>query len=87
MPCYVYKCPECGHVFDGFRSIARRDDPITCPECGHEHALREEIPLEGSRIDTEGGYQFAFFTKKDGRKIPGHLAKDAPLKKSPGKFR
>lgn len=91
MPRYEYHCPE-GHTFDLFRSIATRDDPSVCPECGTASA-REQIPIQGSRVDTGGGYEFAMFTKDKGkgsRVVPGHIAKEAPtLKqgKTKGKWR
>lgn len=83
MPMYEFHCPE-GHTFDGFASISRRNEPKLCPECGAE-AQREEIPVQGSRVDTGGGYQMAVVTKK-GEKIPGHFGRYAPIKKQ-GKWR
>ncbi|MBQ6374209.1 MAG: zinc ribbon domain-containing protein [Clostridia bacterium] len=33
MPIYDFKCKECGHRFELFTSISRRD-AATCPKCG-----------------------------------------------------
>ena len=34
MPTYDYKCSKCEHIFEQFRTIAKRNDPSECPECG-----------------------------------------------------
>lgn len=83
MPMYEYECQKCGERFDGFASIANRDESKTC-QCGGS-ATREEIPIQGSRVDTGGGYQMAAVTKK-GEKIQGHFGQYAPIKKQ-GKWR
>ena len=35
MPSYDYKCRNCGHRFELFTSISRRDSAV-CPKCGGE---------------------------------------------------
>jgi putative FmdB family regulatory protein len=84
MPKYEFYCPN-GHTYDVFSSISRRDEPRACPECG-ETGAREEIPVQGSRIDTGGGYEMAAISKKTGQKIPGNFGRYAPTKKG-GKWR
>ena len=36
MPHYPYQCTECGHTFDEYRCVDKRDDVAGCPECGAE---------------------------------------------------
>ena len=37
MPFYEYKCSECSHEFEEFKSIAKYDEPLKepCPSCFH----------------------------------------------------
>ena len=37
MPTYDYKCVECGHRFDVFKSISSTEKTV-CPKCGGEVA-------------------------------------------------
>ncbi|MGE3311166.1 MAG: FmdB family zinc ribbon protein [Limisphaerales bacterium] len=32
MPVYEFECEDCG-VFEAFRPLDRRDDPLPCPDC------------------------------------------------------
>lgn len=32
MPLYEYRCEECGHEFEEWKSMSRRDE-ADCPEC------------------------------------------------------
>lgn len=34
MPTYCYKCEQCGHVFDKFRSMVDSDKIVLCSKCG-----------------------------------------------------
>lgn len=68
------------HRFDAFSSIADRDEVQKCPACGCVTGLREEIPLQGSRVDTQGGYRMKAVLKS-GREVEGHFAQ-ASRKKS-----
>lgn len=33
MPTYVYKCPQCGKVFERFHAMSENPE-VVCPECG-----------------------------------------------------
>lgn len=33
MPTYQYKC-ECGHEAEDFKTLSKRDEPMSCPKCG-----------------------------------------------------
>lgn len=33
MPYYDYKCTSCGHEFEDFKEISRRDEDSLCPLC------------------------------------------------------
>lgn len=34
MPTYTYACSKCDAEQDEYRTVARRDDPVTCSVCG-----------------------------------------------------
>lgn len=36
MPTYVFKCKECGHIFDEYQRITETKDTMKCPKCGKE---------------------------------------------------
>lgn len=42
MPTYAYTCRGCGHSFDLFRTVSRRNDTAVCPECDFENAEQDE---------------------------------------------
>ncbi len=33
MGCYVYTCENCGHTFDGYVTLSRRNEAQSCPKC------------------------------------------------------
>jgi len=35
MPNYGYKCSGCNENFDGFSTVACRNEPVACPNCGN----------------------------------------------------
>lgn len=54
MPLYEYRCPWCGEVFDLFRPLDHRDNPVNCPHCGREDARRELSRVSASVKGTAG---------------------------------
>lgn len=54
MPTYVYKCAECGHMFEARQRMS--DDPLTdCPNCG-KSAIRRVINNVGIVFKGSGFY-------------------------------
>ena len=54
MPTYVYKCTECGHMFEARQRMS--DDPLTdCPNCG-KSAIRRVINNVGIVFKGSGFY-------------------------------
>jgi putative FmdB family regulatory protein len=60
MPTYVYRCSNCGDLFELNRSIKDRDKKSTCPKC-NKRGVR--TVLSASIIFNGGG-----FYKTDNRK-------------------
>lgn len=53
MPIYEYRCGE-GHIQDGFRAIAERDNPVTCYRCGGKAKRIQSVPAKR----TDGIYSY-----------------------------
>lgn len=74
LPIYQYEC-DCGWEEEVIRSIADRDKSIYCDLC---HLLMRRV------ISLSNFHGEVFQTKailNDGRKIPGHFGKSAPLQR------
>ena len=54
MPRYDWVCPA-GHVTEVFRSIARRNEPLTCSTCGAEMMRTVSAP----HVEPDGMYSYA----------------------------
>lgn len=45
MPLYDYRCTKCNHVFEEFRRISEREEPISkpCPSCETIGTIEQKI--------------------------------------------
>jgi putative FmdB family regulatory protein len=41
MPCFPWRCQDCGCTFEVYASIAERDDGEDCPDCGSGKVRRQ----------------------------------------------
>lgn len=62
MPVYTYRCPECGDLYDGYRTVEERNDPYECT-CGGMLVRDYSRQNVTSTPFFEGAYVF-----KDGKK-------------------
>jgi putative FmdB family regulatory protein len=51
MPIYDYRCSNCGNEYEGFRSVAQRDN-CQCPKC---NSSVSELLMSAPRIDPRMG--------------------------------
>jgi putative FmdB family regulatory protein len=45
MPIYVFRCEDCGAVFEVFVFRSEDEEEIKCPKCGSEKVVKELAPF------------------------------------------
>ncbi len=58
MPIYVFRCEECGEVFEVFIFKKEDEEEIKCPRCGSEKVVKEIAPFGIFGLGGCGGGRF-----------------------------
>jgi putative FmdB family regulatory protein len=58
MPIYVFRCEECGQVFEVFVFRSEEEEEIKCPNCGSENVVKELAPFGLAGGKSCGGMGF-----------------------------
>ena len=51
MPIYVFRCEDCGAVFEVFVFRSEDEEEIKCPKCGSEKVVRSLRPLTSEDVE------------------------------------
>ena len=68
MPTYDYKCGACGHTFDKFVPIAKRNIR-KCPECGKFKVKQIVSGIGGAIFKGDGFYQNDYRSPAEEKKL------------------
>jgi len=54
MPIYVFRCEECGEVFEALVSLSSRDKPQPCPNCGSSETRKQVASVNALTGSSKG---------------------------------
>ncbi len=60
MPIYVFKCEDCGQVFEVFVFRSEEEEEIKCPNCGSEKVVKELAPFGVAGMGSGGCGRMGF---------------------------
>ena len=58
MPIYVFRCEECGEIFEVFILRSDEEEVIKCPKCGSKKVIKEIASFGILGIGGCGGMRF-----------------------------
>ena len=58
MPIYVFKCKDCGCIFEVFVFNTENEKEVKCINCGSKNVVKEFAPFGLGKTGCKGGFGF-----------------------------